>query len=701
MCSPVLHKMICGSFIESFGRLIEVQDVEGVIFGKVLDLWCGKEIREVKKFNELLELGSVADRFQITGVASVIEEAIIGELSVERCGDVLGWGGGTWLGRAEEAARKLAVEQFEEVAATGGFLRMSEGIVESFLEEDELGVDSEEAVFEAAVAWIKARDGSSLRGRGLLRAVRFPLMQWDYLRDRVSEMVGGWDGGWILDVVEEALLAKAAMRDGLEIDLRLLGPKAMVRRVRRGVRWEEYADKADGGGRRLLGKSSSHLRVSFLAACEGRVCSGSINGTIRVWNAASLEEERVLIADQDDPGIWSLAAWEGRAISGHADGRVRVWSPLTGECEQVLQGHTEAVLALAVQGSRLMSGSADQSIAIWVAGAGAPWARERTLRGHAGGIWALAPWRDKLISASADGTVRVWDAGTGAHDATLAGHGGPVYSVAVDGDRVYSISRDGTIRVWAAGTWGAVRVVRGCAESEEFLRCMVVSGGRLVTGSDGSRQCEVCALPRWRAPARVVACACACVCFARIQAHVGCEGETARACACRAAQNRGPVSLIRRLPPAGARVGPADARVRARAEAAARRRRRRAGGSGRGGLGRGGEGGGGLGASLTERRGGYQTCARGARRATRARIRPAQARLRAVFAERARTRPRFRALRALLPPRRGLRCGLHGRVGDGRRAGGGAADGAPSGDGADARRSRRHQTGWGSSTGCI
>jgi hypothetical protein len=82
----------------------------------------------------------VADRFQVTEVVSAVEDAIIGQLSAESCADVLSWGGVAWLERAEAAARKLAMRKFEDVAATAGFLRMSEETLGSLLEADGLVV---------------------------------------------------------------------------------------------------------------------------------------------------------------------------------------------------------------------------------------------------------------------------------------------------------------------------------------------------------------------------------------------------------------------------------------------------------------------------------------------------------------------------------------------------------------------------------
>ena len=91
VCSPVLHKMICGSFNESVGRRMEVKDVDGAQFCRVLNVWCGKELEPKADVAILLKLGSVADRFQVTEVVTALEEAIIGQLSVATCTDVLSW----------------------------------------------------------------------------------------------------------------------------------------------------------------------------------------------------------------------------------------------------------------------------------------------------------------------------------------------------------------------------------------------------------------------------------------------------------------------------------------------------------------------------------------------------------------------------------------------------------------------------------
>ena len=191
------------------------------------------------------------------------------------------------------------------------------------------------------------------------------------------------------------------------------------------------------------------------------MCSGSWDGSIRVWRMDTLEEERVLRdeCDTGDEVVFALAVWEGQLLSGDGSGRVRVWDVSTGQLRRELVGHLESVRSLCVVGSRLASGSTDRSIKVWAMGQGPEWPCERTLTGHTSAVVSLAGWEGKLISGSWDKTVRVWELETGGLDATLTGHRGDVQGLLVHGERLLSASRDGSIRAWVVGTWAAVASV--------------------------------------------------------------------------------------------------------------------------------------------------------------------------------------------------------------------------------------------------
>ena len=88
MASPVLHKMMSGSFSEGLSRRFYLEDVDGEAFEGVLNLWCGKEGR-AEQLGDVMVMASVADRLEMLDVLAVLEAAIIGELRAEVCAEVL------------------------------------------------------------------------------------------------------------------------------------------------------------------------------------------------------------------------------------------------------------------------------------------------------------------------------------------------------------------------------------------------------------------------------------------------------------------------------------------------------------------------------------------------------------------------------------------------------------------------------------
>jgi WD40 repeat protein len=111
-------------------------------------------------------------------------------------------------------------------------------------------------------------------------------------------------------------------------------------------------------------------------------------------------------------------------------------------------------------GSRIVSGSGDNTIKIWDAGSG----RELdTFKGHTGGVESVAysPDGSRIVSGSDDKTIKIWDAETGwrilwtggGHELqSLEGHTSWVRSVVYspDGSRIVSGSSDDTIKIWGA-----------------------------------------------------------------------------------------------------------------------------------------------------------------------------------------------------------------------------------------------------------
>jgi WD40 repeat protein len=136
------------------------------------------------------------------------------------------------------------------------------------------------------------------------------------------------------------------------------------------------------------------------------MCGGLLDGSIRVWNRASLEVERTLTGHTD--AVFALVLVEGWLIrvSGSHDHGIRVWNMATGRCEGTLAGHTGAVSCLAVSRGRLVSGSSDKTAKVWrmetLERALPTWRCERTLAGRDSGIECVATCGGKVASGSDD-----------------------------------------------------------------------------------------------------------------------------------------------------------------------------------------------------------------------------------------------------------------------------------------------------------
>jgi WD40 repeat protein len=154
-----------------------------------------------------------------------------------------------------------------------------------------------------------------------------------------------------------------------------------------------------------------------------------------------------------------------RIASGSQDGTVRVWDAATGGEISCLRGHERGVTSVSFDptGRRIASGSQDRTVRVWDAATGA---EISCLRGHADWVRSVAfdPTGRHIVSGSDDGTIRVWDASTFAEVTCRSGHEGGVNSVSFDptGRHIASGSRDevafdstgksfrsgATIRIW-------------------------------------------------------------------------------------------------------------------------------------------------------------------------------------------------------------------------------------------------------------
>ena len=142
-----------------------------------------------------------------------------------------------------------------------------------------------------------------------------------------------------------------------------------------------------------------------------------------------------------------------RVATGGADNTVRIWDAETGESVgEPLQGHEDWVrsVAFSPDGTRIVSGGDDNTVRIWDAETGES-VGDR-LQGHEDWVFSAAysPDGTRIVSGG-DNTVRVWDAETGeALGEPLRGHESRVVGVkfSPDGRSIVSHSTDGIVFIW-------------------------------------------------------------------------------------------------------------------------------------------------------------------------------------------------------------------------------------------------------------
>ncbi len=148
-----------------------------------------------------------------------------------------------------------------------------------------------------------------------------------------------------------------------------------------------------------------------------------------------------------------------QAVSGSFDTSAIRWSLERNVAEQVMRFHDNAVNAVAwLKDGRIVTAGADAHIAIWTQGKPDP---DEVLDGHTGPIAALAVSPDGkwLASASWDHTVRLWPLDGVSAPSVLEGNAMNVNGVAFspDGRDLVSAGYDATLRIWQLGGGVTVR----------------------------------------------------------------------------------------------------------------------------------------------------------------------------------------------------------------------------------------------------
>jgi WD40 repeat protein/DNA-binding SARP family transcriptional activator len=223
-----------------------------------------------------------------------------------------------------------------------------------------------------------------------------------------------------------------------------------------------------------------------------RVATASADGTVRVWDVDTGEQQLILAGHSGD--VWAIAFSASGALlaSGGEDQNICLWDAHTGQLLHQWHAHGSIVYSLcfAESGDLLASAGGDGTVRLWdiadTAGAVSPQCVEQF--DHPGEVRALATAGETLASAGASGAIRMWDLRTRQLRLELRGHTAAVPSLALsrDGDWLASASFDRTVRLWNARQGRAILSLR--AHAREARAVGLSADGTLLAsvGYDGS-----------------------------------------------------------------------------------------------------------------------------------------------------------------------------------------------------------------------
>jgi WD40 repeat protein/transcriptional regulator with XRE-family HTH domain len=271
------------------------------------------------------------------------------------------------------------------------------------------------------------------------------------------------------------------------------------------------------------------------------LASGSLGGSIRLWSGqlrSSASKPNVKVLKGHSNWVWGIAFSPdgGTLVSCSDDGTIRCWSVQDGQCINVLDDHTDDILAIAVRDQLIVSASQDQTVRLWnlhgqslktwrgytsgiralslspngqtlasrgqdetihlwhlpldeCASSSHPY---QTLRRTTDAIAALSSWisdlsfspdGQALATNGQDGSILVWQVKSGSLN-QWSGHDAPVWSVQFHptGQMLASGSHDQTVRLWNAQTYQCLQVLRG---HQDGIRAIAfdTNGQQLASGS--------------------------------------------------------------------------------------------------------------------------------------------------------------------------------------------------------------------------
>lgn len=185
-CSSYFRSIFLSDLEESKKREIVLEDVEPGVMGLILKYLYTSKINVTEQ--NVQDIFAVANIYQIPSIFTVCVSFLQKRLSLSNCLAVFRLGLMLDCPRLAVSARNYACEHFHLISRDEEFLQLLPSELAAILSNDNLNIDTEEAVFEVLMNWV-SRDTESREKElpGLLDCVRFRLLPEDYMKEKVEK----------------------------------------------------------------------------------------------------------------------------------------------------------------------------------------------------------------------------------------------------------------------------------------------------------------------------------------------------------------------------------------------------------------------------------------------------------------------------------------------------------------------------------
>uniref|UniRef100_A0A8C7YTG1 Kelch-like family member 40b n=1 Tax=Oryzias sinensis TaxID=183150 RepID=A0A8C7YTG1_9TELE len=185
-CSSYFRSIFLSDLEESKKREIVLEDVEPGVMGLILKYLYTSKINVTEQ--NVQDIFAVANIYQIPSIFTVCVSFLQKRLSLSNCLAVFRLGLMLDCPRLAVSARNYACERFQLISRDEDFLQLFSSELAAILTNDNLNVETEEAVFEALMNWVsKDIENREKELPGLLDCVRLRLVTDDYLKEKVEK----------------------------------------------------------------------------------------------------------------------------------------------------------------------------------------------------------------------------------------------------------------------------------------------------------------------------------------------------------------------------------------------------------------------------------------------------------------------------------------------------------------------------------